>query len=80
MLSNVAFRFNLRRYNVTRKDNVFALEVPVDAATNAADVQEFKRQKTEGGAGGAGAGKVRRCSLTVSNPVLKPPMVCAISA
>jgi hypothetical protein len=62
---------------VTRKDNVFALEVPVDAAVNAADVQEFKRQKTEGG---AGAGKVRRCSLTVSQPVLKPPMVSAISA
>lgn len=49
---------------VTRKENVLPLEVPVDAATNAAALAEFKVRGVEGlrftvyGLGWSGAGDV----------------------
>ena len=45
---------NLEGFDTSRKDNVFSLDVPLDAATNVAEVAEFKeremkRQKTTDG-------------------------------
>jgi ubiquitin carboxyl-terminal hydrolase 5/13 len=62
---------------VTRRDNVLPLDVPVESATNAAAVSEFKerelkRQKTssEGSGGGGGGGKEKADDEEPVRPVV----------